>query len=69
MAKTKSAASPKRPRGRPPAEIPLEVRVLCRLDLDTKAALDRFAKKLGEKPSGALREIVKERLEREGFLK
>jgi hypothetical protein len=60
---------PARQRGRPPADDPLSVRVLCRLDRETKQALDDYAVRTGVGASGAIRIILRERLRADGYLK
>lgn len=60
----------KRERGRPEAENPLSERVLCRLDRETKEALDSYVSRAGlGAASTAIRVIVIERLRKEGMLK
>lgn len=64
------AKKTKRERGRPEAENPLSERVLCRLDRQTKDALDAYVAKAGlGAASTAIRVILMERLRKEGMLR
>jgi len=56
--------------GRPRKEVPLDERVLVRMDATQKAALQEYAKDIGAGgESGALRQIMIEKLKAVGKLK